>query len=69
MADSVAKGDELFKAAQKKLKSFSFFGESPRSASRCFHAVQGHSTTSCAAMYAYAVLLSISALIKCRQQE
>lgn len=26
MADSVAKGEELFKAAQKKLKSFSFFG-------------------------------------------
>lgn len=29
MADSVAKGQELFNSAQKKLKSFSFFGESP----------------------------------------
>jgi hypothetical protein len=27
MADSVAKGEELFNAAQKKLKSFGFFGE------------------------------------------
>jgi hypothetical protein len=26
-ADSIAKGDEFFDKAQKKLKSFSFFGE------------------------------------------
>lgn len=35
MADSVAKGNELFTAAQKKLKSFSFFGESARSSAVC----------------------------------
>lgn len=49
MADSVAKGEELFAAAQKKLKSFSFFGESDQSPARdpaprdptCFQAAAG----------------------------
>lgn len=39
MADSVAKGEELFRAAQKKLKSFSFFGE-PESLISTEHCMQ-----------------------------